>query len=84
MRKSVELRARTRSERIYREYSRQIAGTDQASAAAKTDRLEMDEKKFHYLLNRDAMATEKTAEGICKFVADMAKLGKVVANKIQF
>ena len=29
------------------------------------------------------MATEKTAEGIRKFVADMAKLEKVVANKIK-
>jgi len=43
---------------------------------------QLDEKKFRYLLNEDAMATEKTAEGIRKFVADMAKLEKVVASKI--
>jgi transaldolase len=45
-------------------------------------RLEIDEKKFRYLLNEDAMATEKTAEGIRKFAADIAKLEKFVATKI--
>jgi transaldolase len=49
---------------------------------AKIEKLELDEKKFRYLLNEDAMATEKTSEGIRKFVADMAKLEKVVAGKI--
>jgi transaldolase len=28
------------------------------------------------------MATEKTAEGIRKFIADMAKLEKIVASKV--
>jgi transaldolase len=50
--------------------------------SARIDKLELDEKKFRYLLNKDAMATEKTAEGIRKFVADMAKLEKLVADKI--
>lgn len=45
-------------------------------------RLELDEKKFRYLLNDDAMATEKTAEGIRKFAADMVKLEKLVAERI--
>ena len=45
-------------------------------------RLELDEKKFRYLLNEDAMATEKTAEGIRKFAADIAKLEKFIAAKI--
>jgi transaldolase len=49
---------------------------------AKIDKLELDEKRFRYLLNEDAMATEKTAEGIRKFVAEMAKLEKFVASKI--
>jgi transaldolase len=43
-------------------------------------RLELDEKKFRYLLNEDAMATEKTAEGIRKFAADIAKLEKFIAE----
>jgi transaldolase len=50
--------------------------------SAKIEKLELDEKRFRYLLNEDAMATEKTAEGIRKFVADMAKLEKVIASKI--
>lgn len=51
--------------------------------AKKSDikRLELDEKKFRYLLNDDAMATEKTAEGIRKFAADIVKLEKFVAEK---
>lgn len=49
---------------------------------SKAKRLELDEKKFRYLLNEDAMATEKTAEGIRKFVADMTKLEKFVAERI--
>ena len=50
--------------------------------SAKVARLELDEKKFRYLLNENAMATEKTAEGIRKFAADIVKLEKVVAEKL--
>ena len=50
--------------------------------SADVKRLEIDEKKFRYLVNENAMATEKTAEGIRKFAADIAKLEKVVAQKI--
>jgi transaldolase len=45
-------------------------------------RLELDEKTFRYLLNENAMATEKTAEGIRKFAADIVKLEKLVASKL--
>ncbi|HAK06415.1 MAG TPA: hypothetical protein DCO65_03965 [Spartobacteria bacterium] len=51
--------------------------------SADVKRLELDEKKFRYLVNEDAMATEKTAEGIRKFAADIAKLEKFVASKDQ-
>jgi transaldolase len=50
--------------------------------AAKIDRLELDEKKFRWLLNENAMATEKLSEGIRKFAADIVKLEKVVAGKL--
>jgi transaldolase len=49
---------------------------------ADVTRLELDEKKFRYLLNDNAMATEKTAEGIRKFAADVIKLEKFVASKL--
>jgi transaldolase len=51
--------------------------------SAKVERLELDEKKFRYLFNDNAMATEKTAEGIRKFAADIVKLEKFVAGKIK-
>ncbi len=50
--------------------------------STKIDKLEFDEKKFRWLLNENAMATEKTAEGIRKFAADVVKLEKFVAGKL--
>jgi transaldolase len=50
---------------------------------ADVKRLELDEKKFRFLLNENAMATEKLSEGIRKFSADIVKLEKFVAGKLQ-
>jgi len=50
--------------------------------AAKIDVLELDEKKFRWMLNDNAMAYEKTGEGIRKFAADVVKLEKFVASKL--
>ncbi len=54
------------------------------SAAKNSDieKLPLDEKTFRYLVNDDAMATEKTAEGIRKFSADIVKLEKLIAAKL--
>jgi transaldolase len=49
---------------------------------ADVPRLEMDEKRFRYLFNDNAMASEKTGEGIRKFAADIEKLEKFVASKL--
>jgi len=49
---------------------------------ANIERLKLDEKTFRYLLNENAMATEKTAEGIRKFAADVVKLEKFVTSKL--
>jgi transaldolase len=51
--------------------------------SAQVERLELDEKKFRYLVNDNAMATDKTSEGIRKFAADVVKLEKLVAAKLQ-
>jgi transaldolase len=56
--------------------------TPEKAKAAKVDRLELDEEKFRWLLNENAMATEKTAEGIRKFAVDVVKLEKLVASKL--
>jgi transaldolase len=50
--------------------------------ASDMERLCLDEKTFRYLLNDDAMATEKTAEGIRKFAADIVKLEKLISPKL--
>jgi transaldolase len=50
--------------------------------AANVEKLELDEKKFRWLLNENAMATEKLSEGIRKFAADVVKLEKFVASKL--
>ena len=54
----------------------------EAAKARDIQRLPLDEKTFRWLLNEDAMATEKTAEGIRKFAADIVKLEKVIAGKV--
>jgi len=50
--------------------------------AAKIEKLKLDEKKFRWMLNDNAMAYEKTGEGIRKFAADVVKLEKFVASKL--
>ncbi|MEM8511701.1 transaldolase [Massilia sp. MP_M2] len=42
--------------------------------SANIEKIAIDEKTFRFMLNEDAMATEKLAEGIRAFVADSIKL----------
>ncbi len=44
------------------------------------EKLHIDEKSFRYLLNEDAMATEKLAEGIRNFAKDIVKLEKLLES----
>jgi transaldolase len=56
---------------------------DSALAAANPEpKLNLDERKFRWMLNEDAMATDKLAEGIRTFAADALKLEKLVAEKL--
>src|SRR5436309_4770498 len=50
--------------------------------SAEIEKLELDEKTFRWMLNDNAMAYEKTGEGMRKFAADVVKLEKFVASKI--
>ena len=52
-----------------------------AAASANLERVSFDEKKFRLELNEDAMATEKTAEGIRQFAADIVKLEQLILKK---
>jgi transaldolase len=56
--------------------------TLEKAKSAKIEKLELDEKTFRWMLNDDAMAYEKTGEGIRKFAADVVKLEKFVASKL--
>lgn len=48
---------------------------------ADLPKVSFDEKAFRFALNEDAMATEKTAEGIRLFSADVAKLEELIAKR---
>ena len=48
----------------------------------KLEKISLDEKKFRWLFNENAMATEKTAEGIRLFNADAQKLAQFIATKL--
>jgi len=53
-----------------------------AAAESKVRKLSVNERKFRWLLNENAMATEKTAEGIRLFAADTVRLEKYLAKKV--
>ncbi|HEX8166926.1 MAG TPA: transaldolase [Beijerinckiaceae bacterium] len=53
------------------------------SAAGAPARLALDEPRFRFLLNEDAMATEKLAEGIRAFAKDLRALRGLVARRME-
>jgi len=46
-------------------------------------KIDLDEKQFRWMLNEDAMATEKLAEGIRTFTADLVKLEQLITKIYQ-
>lgn len=66
---------------------------DQGQLARKLDpaavkgqapaRIDIDEKTFRLMLNMDAMATEKLAEGIRLFAKDLTTLRELVSTRLQ-
>jgi transaldolase len=56
--------------------------TPEMGKSSDLQRIDVGEKSFRWLLNEDAMATEKTAEGIRTFNADAMKLEKLIAEKL--
>ncbi len=56
---------------------------DPANAAAfGMEKISLDEKLFRWMLNEDAMATDKLGEGIRKFAADIVKLEGIIKNSL--
>jgi transaldolase len=50
--------------------------------ASDIAKVPMDEKTFRWMLNEDAMGTEKLAEGIRKFTEDIIKLESLIAARL--
>ncbi len=46
------------------------------------EKISLNEKNFRFEFNEDAMATEKTAQGIRAFSADIVKLEKLIASML--
>jgi transaldolase len=57
----------------------QVLSADKAKSI-EIEKIPVDEKNFRWLLNEDAMATDKLAEGIRKFGADIVKLEGMIAQ----
>jgi transaldolase len=52
----------------------------ETGAGAAIGKISLDEPTFRFMLNEDAMATEKTAEGIRAFCADTGKLKQIISG----
>jgi transaldolase len=50
--------------------------------ASDIAKIPLDEKTFRWMLNEDAMGTEKLAEGIRKFTEDIIKLEGLIVKKL--
>lgn len=46
------------------------------------EKISLDEKAFRWMLNEDAMATEKLADGIRRFSADLSTLAQLLRERI--
>jgi len=55
---------------------------EQDAQASDQEKVSLNEADFRFMYNEDAMATEKTAEGIRGFSADIDKLEALIASKL--
>lgn len=53
-----------------------------AAQSMDIERIEISEQSFRWMMSEDAMATEKTAEGIRNFAADIRKLETMIQSKL--
>lgn len=56
--------------------------TPEDAASSDHEKISLTEPEFRFMLNEDAMATEKTAQGIRSFSADIVKLEKLIADML--
>lgn len=53
-----------------------------AAQSMDIEQIEISKKSFKWMMSEDAMATEKTAEGIRNFAADIRKLETMIQSKL--
>ncbi len=53
-----------------------------AAKASDIEAIDVDEKTFRWMLNEDAMANDKLADGIRRFAADIVKLEGLIDQKL--
>jgi len=53
-----------------------------AAESMEIEKIDASESNFRWMMNEDAMATEKLAEGIRNFAADIVKLENIIKSKI--
>lgn len=56
--------------------------SNDSAKTSSVEKIEINEKLFRWMLNENAMATEKLSEGIRKFYTDLVKLEKLMADKL--
>jgi transaldolase len=61
---------------------RKLSPTGVKDPQTNLAKLVLDEKQFRWMMNEDAMATEKLAEGIRTFAHDLASLRKLVDTRL--
>ncbi|MGJ8655124.1 MAG: transaldolase [Akkermansiaceae bacterium] len=55
---------------------------EEDAQASDQEKISLNEADFRFIYNEDAMATEKTAEGIRGFSADIVKLETLISSKL--
>lgn len=55
---------------------------EEAARQSEIEQISIDEKTFRWMINEDAMATEKLAEGIRNFTTDLEKLEEQMAKRL--
>jgi transaldolase len=78
----------TISPRLLEEFSRDMGDLPRrldpkTAATHPSAKLSLDEKTFRFMLNEDAMATEKLAEGIRVFARDLRALREQLSKRLQ-
>lgn len=56
--------------------------TEENAMNSEEEKISLDEKQFRWMMNEDAMATEKLADGIRRFSADLVKLEQFIQTKL--